>query len=128
MKYSNYLGAIAAVALIYSCFIPWVYIEPIQSTITGFNTASTNFGLPGALHVFFSAVAFVLFLVPQIWAKRTNVLIVTLNFAWAIRNYIIISRCELGECPEKKLGIYAMILFSLFMLVMALLPKVKLSE
>ena len=123
MKYSNYLGVVAAAALIVCCFVPWVYIQPIHTTITGLNTGQTNFGRPGVIHIFLCVVAIILFLLYKIWAKRANVVVATLNFAWSLRNFLLITRCELGECPEKRLGIYAVILLSFFLLLMALFPK-----
>ncbi len=128
MKYSNTIGAIATLAMAAFCFLPWVYIEPIHSTLTGFATRGTNFGTPGIVHVLFAAIGIVLFLVNKVWAKRANVFFCTLHFAWALRNFILFTRCELGECPEKKAGIYAIVFFSLVMMVMSLLPKLEVKQ
>lgn len=128
MKYTNYLGAMAAVALIVCCFVPWVYIESINTTITGLQAQKTNFGRPGALHIVFAVLAIIFYLVPKVWAKRANLFATTFNFAWAIRNFLLITQCELGECPQKKSGIYAIVFFAFIMLMMAMLPKVKLKE
>src|SRR5215210_3892114 len=97
MKYSNYVGVVVAVALIISCFVPWVYIQSIQTTITGSNTGSTNFGRPGAIHIILCVFAVILFLLHKVWAKRANLFVVTFNFAWAIRNFLLITHCEMGE-------------------------------
>jgi len=128
MKYSNLIGVLAALCLIASCFLPWVYISPIQTTITGYYSGNTNYGSPGIIHTFFSAVSVILFLLPQIWAKPTNIFLLTLNFAWSIRNYLLITHCELGECPEKKAGVYAIVFFAFIMFIMALLPRVRLKD
>ena len=128
MKYSDYIGAAAAIALIIFCFMPWVYIESIQSTISGLNGGATNFGRPGALHIFLCIFSIILFLLPKIWAKRTNLFAVALNFAWSIRNFLLLTQCQMGECPDKRLGIYAVILFSFLMLLMSLLPKLSVED
>lgn len=128
MKYSNYIGCLSAILLMACCFIPWVYIDSIKTTITGLHTEPTRFGKPGLLHIVFSSLAIVFFLIPATWAKSVNLFIVTFNFAWSIRNFLLIPQCELGECPQRQLGIYAIILFSVVILVMAMLPKVKLKE
>ena len=127
MKYSNYVGVIAAVGLIICCFLPWVYIQSINTTITGLSAEHTNFGKPGILHIFFSALAIIFFLVPMAWAKRVNLFLGAFNFAWAIRNFLLVTHCELGECPNKFIGIYLVLFFSIIVLVMTMLPKVKIS-
>jgi hypothetical protein len=127
MKYSNYIGVLAAIALIYFCFVPWVYIDTIKTTITGIRADNTNFGRPGVLHIFFSVVTIILFLLPKIWAKRTNLFFVTFNLSWSIRNFLLITQCEFGDCPEKKMGIYAIVFLSAVMQVMGMLPKMKVS-
>jgi len=126
MKYANEIGVFGCIALIASCFLPWIYIPSINTVVTGMKSGSTNFGSPGMLHIFFSVIAVVFFLIPKIWAKRANVVFCTLNFAWALKNYLLISRCEAGECPEKQAGIFIIVALSLLMMVMSLIPKISL--
>src|SRR5688572_6072220 len=102
MKYSNYFGAISAIIIILACFLPWVYIPSLQSELTGLNTGKTHFGKPGFLNIVFCLPAIVFFLIPAVWAKRINIFLAALNLAWAIRNFILFSLCEAGECPDKK--------------------------
>jgi hypothetical protein len=128
MKHSNYVGIVAALLLIGCCFLPWVYIVSIKLTITGLKTEHTRFGQPGLLHIIFSVFSIILFLFPVTWAKSTNLFIATFNFAWSLRNFLLIPLCELGECPQKLLGIYAIIVFSIIMFAMALIPKVNYKE
>jgi hypothetical protein len=122
MKYSKYIGVLAAVMVIVSCYMAWVFIEPVQLTITGMNTRGTNYGKPGLLHIFTSAVAIILFLLPRVWAKRTNLFICALNLAWVVRNYIIITACDGGDCPQKQTGLYILIMAAVVMMVMGVLP------
>jgi hypothetical protein len=128
MKYSNYLGVIACITLIAACFLPWAHIASIQSTLTGFATPKTSFGKPGLLHTIVASISIVLFLIPTIWAKRTNVFLGAFNLAWAIRNFILLSQCELGECPEKKIGIYIALLASIVLFIMTLMPRVSIDR
>jgi hypothetical protein len=128
MKYSNYIGAAVALALIGVCYSPWVYIPSIQAVLTGMNTPHTNFGLPGLMNVILSVIAVILFITPKVWAKRTNIFVGTFNIAWSIRNFFLVTQCELGECPEKKWGIYAFMLLSALLLLMALLPKLQIDS
>lgn len=128
MKYSQQIGIIAVLALAIVCFIPWVYIASVNITVTGFNADGTNFGKPGLVAVVLSAISAIFFLVPKIWAKRTNVFLSAVVFAWSIKNFMLITACLAGDCPEKKAGIYLQVLFSSIILLMALLPKITLPE
>ncbi len=122
MRYSNYVGIVAAICLIASCFLDWVFIQSIQASITGVNTAPTGFGKPGYLHIFFATISIVLFALPQIGAKRANVFIAAINLAWSFKNILVITQCQMGECPEKRAGIYAVVFFSVVIIIMAFLP------
>lgn len=128
MKYSNYIGVIAAILLIVCCFIPWIYIESIKVVITGLKTEPTSYGKPGILHIAFSILSIIFFVIPTIWAKRTNLFIGAFNLAWAIRNFLLVTHCDMGDCPEKKAGIYLVLLFSIVIIVMTTLPKVELKD
>lgn len=128
MKYSNYLGIFGAVTIIAACFLPWSYIPSINTTLTGMNTAPTNFGKPGLLNIILSTIAILCFVIPAIIAKRINLFICAFNFAWSIRTFILLSQCEFGECPEKKAALYIVLLLSAIILVMTLFPMVKEKE
>lgn len=128
MKYSQRIGIIASLAVMAVCFLPWSYIASKNLLITGFSAEGTNFGKPGLFNCILCVVMLVLFALPAIWAKRTNVFIGALNLAWAFRNYILVSACMMGECPEKKTGLYLLVLFAVVMQLMALLPKMPVKN
>ena len=128
MRYMKWFGLIAVTLLVVSCFTPWVIILSKNIPVSGVDATGTNFGKPGFVHFIFSFFFIIFHLLPKLWAKRWNLLIVALNIAWAIRNYIIISACRDGECPEKQTGLYLVLLASVLMLVSALFPDVKLTE
>ena len=47
MKYSNYIGVVAAIALIGMCFLPWVVIPTLNVTLNGISSEinkDANFG------------------------------------------------------------------------------------
>ena len=128
MRYMKWIGLAAAALLIFSCFSPWVYIESRQLTVSGVEATGTNYGKPGYFH-FFLAVFFVLFtLIPRVWAKRANLLVCALNLGWAIRNYLLITACQGGECPVKKSGLWMVELATVIMLLAALFPDMRLPE
>jgi hypothetical protein len=121
----KWIGLLATLALVTACFFPWVFIESKNITVTGIEAAGTSFGKPGYFHFVMAASYLVFNFTPRIWAKRMNLLVAALNIAWAARNYFIISACIAGECPEKKPGLYVVLISSLLMLIAALLPKMK---
>jgi hypothetical protein len=128
MKYSQQIGLVLALAVIGVCWMPWVYIESKSILIDGFHAKGTHFGRPGLFIAYASGMACVLFLVNKIWAKRINIFITTFAFAWSIRNYIILSTCYGGECPEKRVGLYLLVGLSASMFLMSLLPKIKVTD
>jgi hypothetical protein len=64
-------------------------------------------------------------LTPRVWAKRLNLLVAALNTGWAIRNFLLISACEAGDCPVKKMAFYFMLISSIFMMIAAFFPKME---
>ncbi|MGB3005669.1 MAG: hypothetical protein WBC06_04105, partial [Chitinophagaceae bacterium] len=124
----KWIGLAAGGLLIASCFMPWVLIESRNITISGLDSTGTNYGKPGVFHLFFAALFLIFHLIPQLWAKRFNLPVAALNIAWAIRNYLVIATCQVGECPDRKLGLYMMLLGSVLMLAAALFPDIKLKE
>ncbi len=128
MRYLKWIGLAAAVLLIVSCFTPWVIIESRNITVSGVDATGTNFGKPGYFHILLSALFIVCTIIQRVWAKRLNLLVTALNTGWALRNFFIISTCQGGECPEKQIGLYLVLLSSLLLLLSALFPDMKLKE
>ena len=128
MKYSQTIGFIAVVLAILVCFMPLVYIESKNLTITGFKADGTRFGSPGMFIVYMGSIAAGLFLIPKIWAKRVNVFLTAMIFAWAVRNYLLLTTCAAGECPEKQVGLFLLLAFTAITMIMSFLPKIDLSK
>lgn len=128
MRWMKWLGLVAAGLLIASCFLPWVFIAYKNIIVTGVESTGTNYGKPGYFN-FLLAFSFILFsFIDKVWTKRCNLFIVAINLAWAIRNYIMITTCYGGECPDKKIGLYLMIVGSVVMMLGAFFPGIKLKE
>lgn len=128
MRYMKWLGLAAAALLIITCFAPWVVIPSREITISGVRATGTNFGKPGYFNLLMTGFFIALTIIPRVWAKRLNLLIVAMNMAWAVRNYFLLSVCRAGDCPEKQSGLYLLLLASALMLVSALFPPLKLDE
>jgi len=128
IKYSKWLGLCGVLIVIVACFTPWVYIESKQITVYGFYTVGTHFGKPGILHIFLAGLAAIVFCVDRLWAKRTNILICAIHVAIAIKNYILITSCFAGECPEKKIGIFLIAIGSVMMILAAFFPNMSVKN
>jgi hypothetical protein len=129
MKYSKWIGLLSAITVIIVCYMTWVYVPSAKLAIGGlYASGKQNFGKPGIVNMICSIGATILFMLPQIWAKRTNIFFCGFNIAWAIRNYILLTRCYMGDCPEKRAGLYILVIASAIMLLMAFIPDVKIKE
>ena len=131
MKYSQVIGIFASIALIGICFLPWVSIPSLNIQLSGLNgraSAELSFGSQIKSHGFFTIIMVICFLVQQVWAKRTNVFVGTINFSWAIKNFIIFSMCRGGECPEKLPALYALVVVAFVMMMMGFFPRMKVKN
>ena len=128
MRYSKWLGIFAALVLILACFIPWAYYPDIDRNFTGFFSEQNRYGKPGKFFVVFAIVSIFLCIVPKVWAKRTNMFITAILVAFAIRSFIIYASCYAGICPEKRPGIFLMLIAPILMGIAAVFPDLKLKE
>lgn len=125
MRYSTVLGVGAFLLLVAACCMPWVLIPSKSLIISGIDATGTRYGKPGYVHLLLSVFFLVFTLVPRVWAKRANLLVVAFNLAWTIRNFLLLSLCRGGECPERLTGLYLVAVAGLLMLISALLPSVN---
>ncbi|MEO6960723.1 MAG: hypothetical protein ABIY90_02085 [Puia sp.] len=128
MKYAPYIGALAAILLITACFMPWTYYPDIHQTFNGFYSHQDNYGKPGKAFIFLAVFSIILFFIPKIWAKRVGQITAVIILAYAIKTFILFSSCYAGICPEKKPGIFLVLLAALFILAASLFTGVKLPE
>ncbi len=128
MKYSKWIGLAAAIALIVVCFMPWTYHADVQKNFTGFFSEKNAYGKPGKFLIIFSVISIALALVPKIWAKRTNLFVTGLMLAYAIKTYILYTSCYNAYCPEKKAGIYLVVVLSFVQFLMSLFPDITIKK
>ena len=127
-KILHWIGLSACITLIIACFIPWTYYPDIDKTFTGFFSQANAYGKPGKAIIFFSVLSIILFIIPKIWAKRFNVLVTAISIAYCVRCYVLFTTCVGGVCPEKKVGVFLIVICSAIMLVSSLLPDLKLKD
>ena len=128
MKFSQWIGIVAAILLIISGFMNWTWYPDIHKYFTGFYSENNIYGKPGKIFIYFSSVAILFFAVPRVWAKRWNVLMCTIILAFAIKSFILYTSCYSGMCPDKQPGIWMMIASSAVMILCALLPDLKVKN
>ena len=127
MKHSQTIGILLCLALIYATTQPFVIIESRNWVITGWNPVGSSFGQSGKFLSFFAVLSTLFFALPYIWAKRFNMVFGALMLAWAFRNFLILSTCQMGECPQRQWALYGCIILSGLILLMTFLPKIKVS-
>lgn len=128
MKYSQWIGVIAALLLIGACFIPWAYFPDLDMEFTGFFSKGNIYGKPGKVIVFFCGIEIILFLLPKIWAKRANILVAAMEVAFSVKAFLLFSACYHGICPERRAGLWLVLGMSIIVIVMALLPDLAVKE
>lgn len=131
MKYSQLIGILAAIAIIGVCYMPWVYVPSINVTLSGINgkvNEQLTFGRQVIPHTALNLLLILFFLIPKIWAKRTNLFIGFISLSWAIKNYIIFSMCRQTICPDKKAGLYLLIILAFIVQISTLLPKLTVKQ
>jgi len=125
MKYSQLIGCIAVVILIAVGYLPWSYIPEKNIMITGMSAPNTVYGKPALMHIVLGVILIFLFIIPKIWAKRANIIISAINLAWSVRNYILLSTCYMGECPQRKSGLFISFFLCIIILIMTFIPDIK---
>lgn len=128
----HYTGIITCFALILACFLPWVHYNSINETFTGYHVTrfSTNnyYGRAGIVITVMTAVIFIFFIIPKIWAKRINFFLSGLLFAYCIRTYIIFTGSLFEGEVETKSGMYLIVSLSFLLLVCSVFPKIELNQ
>ncbi|MDQ6609379.1 MAG: hypothetical protein M3Y85_06130 [Bacteroidota bacterium] len=125
MRFTRILPFIAVVLLVVSCFLPWMQIESRNITITGVNTNGTSFGQPGYFNFFWAVLYLLFLLINKNWSKRVAIVFAAFNIAWALRNFLLMPACQMGDCPVRKEGLYLLLFASLAMFITILTDRKK---
>ena len=123
MRVKIVLAFLGIALLVTACFLPWMTIESRNITVTGLDMKGTSFGKPGFFHFLWAGIYLIFLLIPKVWAQRAAVGVAAFNIAWAIRNFLIIPMCQMGECPERKIGLYLLMVAAFVMFVAPMLGK-----
>lgn len=127
LKIIKWLGLIACSALIIACFLPWTYHADINKTFTGLFSEKNAYGKPGKFLIFYAVVSAIFILLQKVWAKRVHLFLAALTLGYAVKTYILFTSCYNAYCPDKKIGIYLMMVCCVVILVAAVFPDLKLK-
>jgi hypothetical protein len=131
-KILHYFSLLICVALIATCFIPWVHYNSINETFTGYNVkkfaTGVYYGRAGLVITYFVAAIILLTLLPYIAAKRANMFVCALLVAYTLRTYVIFTGAMFDGEVEKLSGIYLIVLLSLILVVCSVFPYLKKEE
>jgi hypothetical protein len=126
MQSIKWLAVLTAALIITACFFPWVSVGSQNFVVGGFYSSdNSRFGQPGIFHLVFASVCILFLLVNRIWSVRTAFFISAFNIAWAVRNFIVLSACSGGECPEKHTAMYVVLAGSFLLTILISFVKVR---
>ena len=130
MKYSVHIGILFCGILVLSAYFPWIHINSLQTEVSGVGAnIKTVFGKPALMNFYLLPIIILFFLIPKLWAKKLNPFVGAINLAWAVRNFLLLSTCRNGECPEQKIALYIYFISAIVILVMTVLPhKLKVES
>lgn len=128
IKSMHWLGIIACIVLIISCFLPWVYYADINQTFTGFYSYQNEYGKPGKFLTFLAGLMIAFIVTPKIWAKRANLFIGAFTIAYAVKTFILFGSCYNNYCPQKLFSLYLMLSCAVAMLISAVFPKLNINR
>jgi uncharacterized membrane protein len=125
----QYIAIIASIALIATCFIPWVHYNSINETFTGFNVkrfaTGVYYGRAGLIVTIFTSLNLLLTLLPYSALKRINMFVCALLFAYSIRTYVLFTGSLFDGEVVKLSGIYLIVILSLILVVCSIFPNIK---
>jgi hypothetical protein len=128
-KFLQYIAILSCIALIVTCFIPWVHYNSIDTTFNGYNVkpfpTGVNYGRAGKIITILVSISFLLTLIPYVAAKRTNMFVSALLVAYTIRTYVLFTGSLFEGEVVKLAGIYLIVALSFVILFCSIFPSLK---
>lgn len=122
-RYSPWLSLAALALLALACNLPWTWYADLQAHFNGFHSERNIYGRPGKFLLVMGTATAIASWIPKLWAKRVALFSSAVNAAYAVKTYIIFSGCYLGACPDRKPGLFLMLLSVAILLWASLFPK-----
>ena len=131
-KILHYLAIVATLAIIATCFIPWVHYNNIDVTFNGYNVkkfaTGVYYGRAGIIITIFAVISLLFTLMPSIVAKRVNMFLCALLVAYTLRTYVIFTGSLFDGEVTKLAGIYLIVFLSFVMVICSVFPYLKKEE
>ena len=126
--YSRWIALSAFVLLAVACFLPWTFHADIQKTFTGFYTEKNIYGRPAKFLLIFGGLSALFAFIPKLWLKRTALFMSGLNVAYGIKTFLMFGACYQGYCPEKKIGLFLMLISTILLMIAAMFPAGEIKQ
>jgi hypothetical protein len=127
-RYSRWIALCAFLLLTAACFLPWTFHADIQKTFTGFYTENNIYGKPGKFLLIFGGLSALFAFIPKLWLKRTALFLSGLNVAYGIKTFLMFGACYQGYCPEKKIGLFLMLISTILLMMAAMFPAGEIKQ
>ena len=108
--------------------MPWTYYADLNKNFTGFFSEQNIYGKPGMFFIFIAIVSVVLIYLDKVLAKRTHIFLGAINIGYLIKTYILFTSCYNAYCPEKRFGLYLLILSSILLMIVSIFPDMKIVD
>jgi hypothetical protein len=126
--YSRWIALSAFILLATACFLPWTFHADIQKTFTGFYTENNIYGKPAKFLLILGGLTALFAFIPKLWLKRTALFMSGLNVAYGIKTFLMFGACYQGYCPEKKIGLFLMLICTILLMIAAMFPAGEIKQ
>lgn len=120
-SWRNWIGIVACLALMGSCFMHWTWYPDIQKYFTGFFTEKNYYGKPGYFLMVMGVVGLANHALRKIWLARINLAASGLAMAYAIKSFLLFTSSYDGYVPQKQFGIYLMLVSAIVNMVITMI-------
>lgn len=126
-NYSRWISLSALALLAIACTMNWAYYPDLEKHFTGFFSEGNRYGKPAYLLLTLGSLSTLMAFLMPTWAKFTGLLAAGLNLAYAIKTIFSFGMCYVAICPEKKAGIWLMLLSAALLLLASMFPRGRFS-
>ena len=126
-KNSKWIGLAGFGLLVLACFLPWTYHGDIDKTFTGFYSEKNIYGRPGKFLLIIAGLTMLSSFINLVWLKRLALFLSAINVAYAVKTFLVFGSCYLGYCPEKKIGLWLMLITTFIIFIASLFPDGKMQ-